>query len=676
MFPARSLRSLGSASYTLAMSEVAGGPQQPVVGVLLVHGIGNQRRGEALQTQLRAILDWIHQRLGSNESAVTVTDANLRNPAESAYEPPNARVELGPVQALASQEDTDDPSRSQREQWLVAESWWASSFYSPRYGEMMSWTLTSAAVTLAADLGEVFRQLVPAVGGQSRVARTLEAIRYLVPNLIRLYARALVLCPALLILVALMAGRIVPPVRNLATRLQNALTGSIGDSHALVRQPVVCAAIVGRVERDLRWLIEQDVGSIVVIAHSQGAEVARLALLQAEVPATLPLRFVTYGSGVRRLSSLREARRVDHPVRRVVFQTTSFALAILATLSGIVLFAGATELIALLPEFADRLAKLGLDQDAQERAGGSPEAAKFVLLFLALIAIGGLAILGSLIVWAARRRFRRPRSVDRVAPGPPDSFGKWFARLLLAVVVIASMVALCTGHNLVALIAVQIALSLFLGWLFADYSVQEVTRPSVTRRLGTPSTDGAGPTSVASAWVDIRASADPVATGPTRTVGPSPQDRVIHNLRSTLFDHSSYWNNWVSFLPVVIEEISAVSSWQWREYFAVGPNWQEQQEKVRAHHTGILVLWRLVITLAVCIAIVVVPLGMLGKRLLEESGLSFLSDRLKDVWIPWIEVAVGIGIIVAAAALIYRAIGILMNRASEKARVRALSPTS
>ena len=247
---------------------------------------------------------------------------------------------------------------------------------------------------------------------------------------------------------------------------------------------------------------------------------------------------------------------------------------------------------------------------------------------------------------------------------------------MMAVVVIASAVALYTGHNLAALLAAQIAFSLFLGWLFADYAVREVTRPSVTRRLGRPSADGADTTVVASAWLDIRASADPVATGPTRTDAPSPQDRVIHNLRSTLFDHSSYWSNWVSFLPVVIDEICAVSSWQWREYFAVGPNWQEQQEKVRAHHTGLLVLWRVVSTLAACIAIVVLPLGMLGKRLLEESGLSFFSDRLNNVWIPWIEAAVGTGIIVAATALIYRAIGILMNRASEKARVRALSPTS
>ena len=348
------------------MAEVAGSPQPPVVGLLLVHGIGNQRRGEALQTQLRAILDWIHQRLGSQESAVTVTEANLRNPAEPAYEPPNARVELGPVQAGPSQEDTD-PSHSPCEQWLVAESWWASSFYSPRYGEMMSWTLTSAALTLAADLGEIFRQMVASVGSQRRVVGT-RRVPSLVVSLIQLYIRALILCPALLILVALMAGRIVPPVRNLATRMQNALTGSLGDSHALVRQPVACAAIVGRVERDLRWLIDQGVGSIIVVAHSQGAEVARLALLNVDVPATLPLRFVTYGSGVRRLSSLREARRVDHTVRRVVFQTTSFALTILATLSGIVLFAGATEFVALVPELADRLAKLRF---GPKRAGES-----------------------------------------------------------------------------------------------------------------------------------------------------------------------------------------------------------------------------------------------------------------------------------------------------------------
>jgi hypothetical protein len=81
----------------------------------------------------------------------------------------------------------------------------------------------------------------------------------------------------------------------------------IGDSYALLEDQAAAAAMAARVERDLGWL-ERQVGDapLVVVAHSQGAEVTRRVLARRMTPVAA---FVTFGSGIVKLDAVDRLRK-------------------------------------------------------------------------------------------------------------------------------------------------------------------------------------------------------------------------------------------------------------------------------------------------------------------------------------------------------------------------------
>ncbi|MCA1705019.1 MAG: hypothetical protein LC808_17860, partial [Actinobacteria bacterium] len=102
--------------------------RRPSVGVLFVHGIGEQRRGDALTAGAEPLLAWVDSwakgrpaREGSaiidndREPAATVVNAHLQNDPEDAAAPAYAQV-------LIADGDWDT-------EWLLAESCWAEEFH-------------------------------------------------------------------------------------------------------------------------------------------------------------------------------------------------------------------------------------------------------------------------------------------------------------------------------------------------------------------------------------------------------------------------------------------------------------------------------------------------------------------------------------------------------------------
>ena len=250
------------------------------LGVLFVHGIGNQTLGSTLTDFGTPLVE------------------SLRARARRA----GARAELGATVLTAT---GDEPASSEltlssgigRRRWLLAESWWAQSFPTAQFRDVARWSLLIVPWTL----GTHFAKRLARAGARRRFGGRLGAGAALVG--------ALLLSPVLLAILAtlLVLGMVPwPQLQNAVARIQLAIASSIGDSFMLVTRPLEAAAIRSRVRRDLAWMLRR-CAKVAVVAHSQGGAIACQVLSTAE-SSTAGL-LITFGSGLRKLEELDDACR-------------------------------------------------------------------------------------------------------------------------------------------------------------------------------------------------------------------------------------------------------------------------------------------------------------------------------------------------------------------------------
>lgn len=259
------------------------------LGVLLVHGIGGQRRGDTLldfgEPLTRSLIDWL------GVDAVELDNAELLQPA--AGDPAHVRVTVR--------------RGGETRRVLVAESWWADTFHPPGWFELAGWLLwampfvvfraTDHRLSLIdtneklddAEARRRWRDLVPVL--------VYEAVR-LVKNV--LSAAIVLVLSVVLALLGIVA--IIPPIRRALLSAQQVLVRYVGDSYYLLRSPVRGEATISQVERDLAWLERRSV-KVAVVAHSQGAEIVRRIV--ARRTRVRPIAsLVTFGSGIAKLRAV------------------------------------------------------------------------------------------------------------------------------------------------------------------------------------------------------------------------------------------------------------------------------------------------------------------------------------------------------------------------------------
>lgn len=250
------------------------------LGVLFVHGIGNQTLGSTLTDFGTPLVE------------------SLRARARRA----GAKAELGATVLTAT---GDEPASSEltlssgngRRRWLLAESWWAQSFSTAQFRDVARWSLLIVPWTI----GTHFARRLSRAGTRKRFGGRLGAGAALVG--------ALLLSPVLLAILAtlLLLGTIPwPQLQSALAKIQLAIASSIGDSFMLVTRPIEAAAIRSRVRRDLAWMLRR-CAKVAVVAHSQGGAVACQVVSAAE-SSTAGL-LITFGSGLRKLEELDDARR-------------------------------------------------------------------------------------------------------------------------------------------------------------------------------------------------------------------------------------------------------------------------------------------------------------------------------------------------------------------------------
>lgn len=276
------------------------------VGVLFVHGIGEQARGDTLVGFGEPLHDWMVRWIGRDPTLTAISWARLTADPAEPDAPAAAVMDLPRFRPFHRGEVEDMAPRSH---WLLAESNWARSFTTPSYADLARWSLQVLPFTLATHFGTRARRAWRRVTRSQPVGRLLYELARALYEGALLFLSLLVLMPLLVavVLVVLALGLLpIPRLRAWVGAIQRTLSASIGDSFVLLASSIQSAAIVAHVQRDLAWLAER-CRRVSVVAHSQGAAIAH-TVLAGGAPSNVK-RFCSVGSGLNKLDAIRVGGR-------------------------------------------------------------------------------------------------------------------------------------------------------------------------------------------------------------------------------------------------------------------------------------------------------------------------------------------------------------------------------
>jgi hypothetical protein len=242
------------------------------LGVLFVHGIGNQTEGSTLSEFGTPLIEWLDSRSGQAGQKL-VMGATVLAPPDGTP----AHSKFGIVGGAR-------PCSV-----IFAESWWAKSFPIARFHDVAIWSLLITPWTIGTHFASRMR---------TRKKRAVDFVYRLL-----LLVAALLMSPLLLLAFgALLVLSWIPlgALRDAVASVQFAIAAWIGDCYMLVVRPIEAAAIRSRVDRDLDWLSSR-CKKVAVVAHSQGGAIACQVLDGRGAENCL---LVTFGSGLRKLEEL------------------------------------------------------------------------------------------------------------------------------------------------------------------------------------------------------------------------------------------------------------------------------------------------------------------------------------------------------------------------------------
>lgn len=460
------------------------------LGVLVVHGIGDQKQGATLTTWVDALAEWCNTR----DSKTTDPDerrlkAQVRRAMLRPPEGP-AHVELSVTSNRArSHATTQHIVRSSKTQdWLIAEGWWASTFEPPTFGELWSWSFISVPATAAMHantmVANAIRRWKSARGLQAiyEGARLAVMMLFLVA-LVMLSPLILVLLTLLLVLGLIAAALPIDALRSLVAKAQIISVGTIGDTKRLIDSPTQAGAIKSPVADGIAWLRASGCEKIVVLAHSQGAAVTYKTLVDMSEGLHGKVEpidaFISVGSGLPKVHALEYLSSPDGARLRLASMAVPVS-AVIAALS--------------LRYLRD-----------------SGALTSFVL------PLGMLAATGAFL-FAAKAASTRDSTFGRAAS-------------LLAVTLIGLIAAVITTLVVDQSVMVVVAMLAITVGLGAVYTLATEEIPPVPNTLER----------AARRWVDLWGSVDPVPAGPTRTnLAGRPETWRVTNLGSIALDHNSY----------------------------------------------------------------------------------------------------------------------------------------
>jgi hypothetical protein len=290
------------------------------LGLLFVHGMGEQGRGDTVTEMGDALTEWLRRWISERGAGFRIREATLREES-GASTGPSAHVSV----VL-----TDEKGVAQ--EWLLAESYWAGAFRPATFRELVMWAVSVGPWLIASQGSGIHRRVWGAeVRPQDRwwvmPLRVLSTV-----FVIALAALVAAIVTPLAIVLLLVSAIPIPVVSGVARGLAQNLAGSFGDLLVLVRSPVRFAAMAERVRKDIE-LLDSECDRVMVVAHSQGSAVAWQGIRRAaQMPAPDRPRvslFVSFGQAMRKLKSLYRLHQIGGSMQ------TRFSL--LALLSSVLL---------------------------------------------------------------------------------------------------------------------------------------------------------------------------------------------------------------------------------------------------------------------------------------------------------------------------------------------------
>jgi hypothetical protein len=490
------------------------------LGVLFVHGIGEQRQNSTLARFGGSLERWLRRRFDSAAGPEEHTAAD-RIAAPPAVEVEAVEHHTGngdaPAHAILLVGRSGEPEES-RQRWLLAEGWWAAEVSPPTFKAFVRWVLPmlpwlAAEYVVAASRRSKSHRDDPSPSVHTRPRNWFEyRIESLsLAGLLWLLSPVIAVLSMLACVVLAMLQRVPVIGKRVNAATANLVTG-VGDAYLFAYDGLARAAMLQRIRRNLDWLRadERRCRRVAIVAHSQGAalchDLLRSGALRPDDPVDL---LVTVGSGVRRLDAF----------RKLYYDANLRSL-------GWLNIAG---LLALVTGMALVLSGLGIAGDAGLWAS-----------------FGGLAIVtGSLIVSPAPTRRQWP--------------GKALVALGVAVLLGAGLFSDEWAQALLVAGAMSMSLGVWLYWRAAGHVDNHVRAVS---KLALPH-------AAVRRWLDFYSSADPVPNGPLRTwhEGEQPKPppavhptaRCVYNLRSIQADHSYYFDNTDEFVSALALELAVES---------------------------------------------------------------------------------------------------------------------
>ncbi len=531
--------------------------ESPVtLGILLVHGIGEQRRSDTLVNWLDTLVDTINRGTRRSVSA-TVEWAELAPEADDESTPQAiVRIKGGGVD----------------ERWVVVEGWWAEAFIAPSFSQLVGWSFRAVPWALAMHAAQGVHKSDDDTGGREQVVRRIGGV---VRGIF-----LLLLAPFIVVLLAGLALIGLIPSETLRTsigRFQRKLAATAGDSLVFLESPVraaaMCSAVMSALARLERICSAAYCARRVVVAHSQGATVSlealtRLARRSASAePAsddgasTSGMIFITFGAGINKLGALRwlsthspaDIPEDVHAEARKQERTRNDAT-----------------VIERDPVLAACLGLLGMAGVGFWfwRLLGAGQLTVTELWAIPAVWLGSSLLVGALVElmkWLVERYGKRHPWLGKFAKG----------------VVVAAFAGLVIGSIVAAerfdipvmpfFLAVMLALILFVT-LRLTFSKQ--LQVQIKETIARPSN--------VSDWRDFWATADPVPNGETRTSVPGcPTGTRIWNEGSVLRDHTTYWQNRDGFVLPVVRILARAAHSPWCEALPPEPKHDNVNQRSR-----------------------------------------------------------------------------------------------
>jgi hypothetical protein len=570
------------------------------IGILLIHGIGQQTRGGTLSQVGDALQNWLDKmRLNPR-----ITYSVLINDDPTKFSPANAHLEL----------TTDGTKR----EWLLAEGFWADAILAPQFSDVLQWSFKAVPTTLLIHCGHVVQRWLDSLFQRKRdLFSWLLFQSAIIPSSILAVTILLVLMPVISIfLLALLLLSLVPiaSVRNFVDSLQRTLSQTIGDSAVLLDSQIQSAAIISRAHRAYEWLAES-CERVAIVGHSQGASVAHTLLKTRSCDKTRML--ATVGSGLRKLKTLEKA---THEGTYLLW---------VASFSVLVVVAGFLGLLHQAPAGAFRAGLFAL----------------FAGLLIPALFVQISVVLNSLVsrlfdiydktkAFVLRRIFQipppPPRDQEGCLPALIQVFEQFLRALMIAVIAwLITAILLVTAYIVIMnlflgkglllkitaglidffLVTAIVALNLWdpkLVEVFPERSagvswIQKVLLLQAVQPSERVTSHFSNALWLPIRWIDVYSRRDPVPNGPFVDV-PIDKDenfelQPVQNRSSLLFDHTSYWNNQEQCITTLIKEFLRLDGVR-----AIDDERAREISTIRDRRVGMLKLSRAM--LFICFALV------------------------------------------------------------------------